>query len=139
MKTITLILIFAFFIPIISSAQTNKNEAKTASTDKIEAYYFHFTSRCVTCRTVESETKQNIENLYPDMVKQGKMSFQAINLDDASGKTIAEKFQISGQTLLLVKGTKKINITNEGFMYARTNPAKFKSIIKEKVDGLLDL
>jgi S-adenosylhomocysteine hydrolase len=139
MKTIKLILTLALLIPFVCMAQTNKNEAKTASSDKVEAYYFHFTSRCETCRTVESEAKQNIETLYPEMVKEGKMTFQAINLDDASSKTIAEKLQISGQTLLLVKGTKKINITNEGFMYARTNPAKFKSIIKEKVDGLLDL
>jgi len=37
---------------------------------------------------------------------------------------------------LVVKGNKKVNLTNEGFMYARTNPKKFKSIIKEKVDKL---
>jgi len=39
----------------------------------------------------------------------------------------------------LVKGDQKINLTNEGFLYAVTNPTKLKSIIKEKVDGLLDL
>jgi len=60
-------------------------------------------------------------------------------MDNATGKAIAEKLQITGQTLLLVKGTQKINITNEGFLYARTNPEKFRSIIKEKVDGLLKL
>lgn len=134
MRTIKLILALAIFIPMIGLAQT---KTKTTSSDKIEAYYFHFSTRCVTCKAVEAEAKKDLETLYPDMTKQGNLSFQAINLDDASSKAIAEKLKISGQTLLLVKGTQKINITNEGFLYANTNPEKFKSIIKEKVDGLL--
>ncbi len=132
MKTITFILTLALFIPIICSSQTNKNEAKTASAGKVEAYYFHNTSRCITCKTVEAETKADLENLYGNRV-----SFQALNLEEDATKPIAKKLKVSGQTLLLVKGDKQINITNEGFLYARTNPAKFKTIIKEKVDGLL--
>jgi hypothetical protein len=115
------------------NAQTNKQEGKTNPSVKVEAYYFHFTSRCVTCKTVEAEAKADIESLYGD-----KVSFQAVNLDDASSKALAEKLQVSGQTLLIVKGDTKINITNEGFMYARSNPGKFKSIIKNKVDPLLN-
>jgi (2Fe-2S) ferredoxin len=37
----------------------------------------------------------------------------------------------------LVKGDQKINLTNEGFMYAVVKPEKFKEIINEKVDGML--
>jgi hypothetical protein len=102
--------------------------------DPVEVYYFHFTSRCETCRTVESEAKTDIQNLYGGMVK-----FQAINLDDDSSKTIAEKLKISGQTLLAVRGNRKVNLTNEGVLYAMQNPVKFKAIIKEKVDKLLDM
>lgn len=137
MKTIKLILFLALLIPLVSLAQTNQTASKKAANEKIEAYYFHFSSRCVTCKTVEAQARQDLEMLYPEKVKLGEMTFQAINLDDASSKAIAEKLQISGQTLLLVKGSKKINITNEGFLYAVSNPEKFKSIIKMKVDGLL--
>jgi len=138
MRTIRIMLAFALFMPVFScSAQTEKKDAKTVSSDKIEAYYFHFTARCMTCKTVEAQAKENIETLYPEMVKQGKISFQSINLDDASSKELAERLQISGQTLLLVKGDQKINITNEGFMYAVRQPEKFKAVIKEKIDGLL--
>jgi hypothetical protein len=113
--------------------------AQTPPKAKIEAYYFHNTARCVTCKTVEAEAKQDIETLYPNLVKDGDISFTALNLEEANGKTAASKLGVSGQTLLIVKGDKKIDITNEGFLYARTNPAKLKKIIKEKVDGLLDL
>ena len=121
---------------ISCNAQDTKKQStkQTSVSGKIEAYYFHFSARCVTCKAVEAEAKADVESLYP-----GKITFRAVNLDDASNKTLAEKLQISGQTLLIVKGSQKINITNEGFMYAKSNPEKFKSIIKEKIDGLAKL
>jgi len=112
----------------VCTAQTQKKE--TAST-RIEAYYFHNASRCVTCKTVEAEAKADLESLYGSQV-----TFKALNLEDEATKPVAKKLGVSGQTLLVVKGNKKVNLTNEGFMYARTNPKKFKSIIKEKVDAL---
>jgi hypothetical protein len=69
-----------------------------------------------------------LQDLYGDLV-----TFKALNLEDAATKPIAEKLQVSGQTLLIVKGTQKIDLTNEGFLYAVTNPAKFKSIIKARL------
>ncbi len=119
---------------LFSIAQTSKSATKSSISAKVEAYYFHMSTRCVTCKAVEAEAKKNLELLYG-----GKVNFQAINLEDDANKAIVEKLKISGQTLLIVKGDTKINLTNEGFMYAVNNPEKFKSIIKEKVDGLLKL
>jgi hypothetical protein len=138
MKTLQLLHTLVLFTSLLScNAQSAKNEVANSSSDKIEAYYFHFTARCMTCRTVEEQTKMDIESLYPDLVKEGKISFQSINLDEASSKTIAEKLEISGQTLLIVQGDELINITNEGFMYAVHQPEKFKAVIKSKIDSLL--
>ena len=132
MKKIQLfsILMVLLISSFICNAQTEKKKV-TAAANQIEAYYFHNTSRCVTCKTVEAEAKADLENLYGNQV-----TFKALNLEDDATKPIAEKLKVSGQTLLIVKGDQKINLTNEGFMYARTNPAKFKAIIKEKVDAL---
>lgn len=140
MKAIKLLLAIAMLVPFLSvDAQSSKKEAKTSTTssDKIEAYYFHFTARCTTCKTIEAKAKENLETLYPNQVKQGLITFQSLNLEEAPNKAIAEKLGVSGQTLLLVRGDQKINLTNEGFMYAVAKPEKFKEIINEKVDGLL--
>lgn len=139
MRTINLfIVVLGLAVATSCNAQTSAKKVSTASnSDKIEAYYFHFTSRCITCKTVEAEAKKDIETLYPEQVKSGKISFQAINLDESTSKEIAEKLGVTGQALLIVKGDQKINITNEGFMNARNNPEKFKEIIKEKIDKLM--
>lgn len=114
------------------NAQTDKKESTTNASTKVEAYYFHYNARCYTCKNVEAKAKESIESLYGD-----KVSFQSVNLEDISGKTLAEKLKVGGQTLMVVKGDTKIILTNEGFMYANSNPEKFKAIIKEKVDPLL--
>ena len=132
------IILFGFTLMLMSclfcNAQTAKKEIKSTASAKVEAYYFHMSTRCVTCKAVEAEAKKNLEALYGN-----KVTFQAISIEEDASKAIVEKLKISGQTLLLVKGDTKINLTNEGFMYAMNNPEKFKSIIKEKVDGLLKL
>ncbi|TAL66004.1 MAG: hypothetical protein EPN88_09170 [Bacteroidetes bacterium] len=120
------------------NAQPEKRQTVSASSrNDIEVYYFHMTTRCVTCRTVEAEARKNIEMLYADQVKTGKISFTALNLEDATGKALGDKLGVSSQTLLIVKGDQKINITNEGFLYAVSKPDKFRDIIKEKVDPLI--
>jgi hypothetical protein len=140
MKAYRLITAFLLLTPFIGcTGQTTSKEVVSAgsNSDKIEAYYFHFTARCTTCRTIEARAKENLETLYPNQMKAGLMTFQSLNLEEAPNKPLAEKLGVSGQTLLLVKGDQKINLTNEGFMYAVSKPEKFKEIIKEKVDGLL--
>jgi hypothetical protein len=140
MKTYGLIITLLLLAPFIAcTAQPSNKEVKASenNSDKIEAYYFHFTARCITCRTIEAKAKENLETLYPNQIKQGLITFQSVNLEEASSKPLAERLGVSGQTLLLVKGDQKINLTNEGFMYAMAKPDKFKEIINEKVDGLL--
>jgi hypothetical protein len=140
MKRYRLIFSFLFITIFVGcTAQPTGEGLKTSdnNSDKIEAFYFHFTARCTTCRTIEAEAKKDLETLYPSQFKEGLITFQSMNLEEDSTTPVAKRLGVSGQTLMLVKGNKKINLTNEGFMYAVVKPEKFKEIINEKVDGLL--
>ena len=125
-------------IGISGNAQTNQKSAPAVTKNgDVEVYYFHMTTRCVTCRTVEAEARKNVEMLYADQVKSGKISFTALNLEEATGKAMGDKLGVNSQTLLIVKGDQKINITNEGFLYAVSQPMKFTEVIKSKIDPLI--
>jgi len=136
-------LILAGFMMLVISgascnAQTERKQTGSANSgNDVEVYYFHRTVRCVTCKTVEAEARKNIEMLYADQVKKGKISFTSLNLEEETGETVGDRLGVNSQTLLIVKGDQKINITNEGFLYAVSKPDKFKEIIKEKVDPLM--
>ena len=119
------------------NAQTSKkSDAKSTASTKVEVYYFHFTQRCSTCHAVEDNAKLAVETLYPEKVKKGEYAFKGFNLDDASSKAIAEKLGIGGQTLLVVCGDKKIDITSQGFMYAH-DLNKIMEEIKKAVNNVL--
>jgi len=139
MRKIFLIsLVFITLVIISCNSRTGQKPAPIVSTNgDVEVYYFHMTTRCVTCKTVEAEARKNVEMLYPDQVKAGKISFIALNLEEASGKTFGERFGVNSQTLLIVKGDQKINITNEGFLYAVSQPQKFSEVMKSTIDPLL--
>ena len=134
-RTLAATVIFMAFVSCNAQPASTGNSVNNS--DKIEAYYFHFTARCVTCNTIESRAKENLETLYPNQFKSGLITFQSINLEDPESKPLAKRLGVNGQSLLIVRGDQKINITNEGFMYATVKPERFREIINEKVDGLL--
>ena len=136
MKSLNIILSLIFFLglSISCNAQPEKKDYNSdlATAEGVEVFYFHNTRRCVTCQAVETESKDIVEKLYQD-----KVSFFAYNLEEEDGKAKAGELGVSGQTLLIVSGETRINVTNEGFLNARSNPEKLKQIMKEKIDPLL--
>jgi hypothetical protein len=131
---------FALFMlmgSFIANAQNaKKQEAKKAITPKVEVYYFHFSQRCATCHAVEDNSKLAVTSLYPEQVKAGEYTFKGVNLDEATSKSIAEKLSIGGQTLLVISGDKKIDITTKAFLYAH-DPIKIKAEIKMAIEKVL--
>ena len=122
------------------ACKAQPNEAQipeNTNSEEIQIYYFHNTKRCATCNAVENETRIALEMFYAEKLKAGEMEFTSINIQEDEGKKMAKTLRISGQTLLIVKGEKQVNLTNEGFMNARTNPTNFHEIIKEQIDKLL--
>jgi len=74
-----------------------------------------------------------VETLYADKVKKGEYAFKGVNLDEDASKTVAEKLGVGGQTLLVVCGDKKIDITDKGFMNAH-DLEKMKEEIRKAVE-----
>ncbi|MDF1572658.1 MAG: nitrophenyl compound nitroreductase subunit ArsF family protein [Bacteroidales bacterium] len=109
-----------------------KNAATISDQGPVEVFYFHNTRRCATCNAVEDITKAALAEHFGN-----KIPFTSFNLEETEGKEKAEEIGVAGQTLVIVKGETKINLTNEGFMYARNNPEKLETLIKEKIDPLL--
>jgi hypothetical protein len=126
--------VLAFSMNTACSSQTTKKDetTKVSETGTVEVVYFHYTRRCMTCNAVEAVAKEAVTELANSQV-----NFSGFNLDEEEGKIKGEQLGVSGQTLMIVSGETKINLTNEGFMNARSNPEKLKTILKEKVVSLM--
>lgn len=135
--------VFAIAILLIYSAscdaQTSTQQETTSleEAETVAVYYFHFSWRCVTCKTVEAEAKEAVETLYPEQYKENRIIFESINLDTEEGMKLAEKHGVAGQSLLIVHGNDKVDLVREGFMYARIAPDKFHQAIRQHIDAML--
>lgn len=134
---LTFMLLVAFSISACNAQSSRERKSGVDENSELQVYYFHFTKRCVTCNAVENETLMALEMFYSDQIKDGNIAFTSLNLEEEDGKEMAGKLNVSGQTLLLVKGDQMVNLTNEGFMNARTNSGKFHEILKSNIDKLL--
>ena len=129
---LSLIVLLVLSVSCNAQPESKAGRSEIAMAETVEVFYFHNTRRCATCQAIETESKEILKELYSDEV-----AFSAYNLEEKDGKEMAGELGVSGQTLLIVSGDTRINITNEGFLNARSDPGKLKQIIKEKIDPLL--
>lgn len=114
-----------------TTVASNQTKQTNQVTD-VKAYYFHASHRCATCQAVESVTEEALKEYYGT-----KVSFQLINREEDKENPMLAQYKVSGQTLLIIKGDKVVNLTNDAFMNARTNPDKFKAKLKSTVDSMM--
>lgn len=145
MKKIISSLSFILFVGIAMVSAQNADRVRTAqpsgekvtaadqkAASEVQVYYFHATRRCATCQAVESVTEKTIKENYGE-----KVSFESINNEEDASNPLIERYEISGQTLLIIKGDQKADLTNEAFLYARTSPGKFQKKLKSAIDAML--
>lgn len=139
MKSIYSILLLLFVLPFAATScnENSAGNAVTVSPAKVEVYYFHYERRCATCVAVEEETQKALNELYSEKMKKGDITFKSVNLEEKDGEALADKLKVAGQSLVIVTDGKVTDITEQGFLYARSSPEKLKAEIKKNIDPML--
>lgn len=134
-----LLVLFAVMLSSVGcNAQSNKKQpSPQVASKEVDVYYFHFERRCATCIAVEEESKKAVETLYPEQVKSGKISFASLDFTADASASAIQKAKAEGQSLLVVSGNTRIDLTDKAFMYAKNNPEKLKEEIKKAIDSIL--
>ena len=108
----------------------------TDQASKIEVIDFYGTHRCVTCEAIEANAKYTIDNFFQEAVKEGKLEFKTINVDDEKNYDMAEKFEATGTALFInvIKDGKEQHIDLTIFAFAKGNDKEvFSSELREKI------
>ena len=121
---------------------SNAKESKsTSQKDVVEVLYFHGKQRCATCMAIEKEAKTVVNGQFANAVKSGKLKFRIIDITKAENEAIANKYEITWSSLVVVKhkGGKEQaeNLTKFAFANARSKPEVFRSELTKKINGLL--
>lgn len=104
---------------------------KTIEPEGVHVYYFHSTRRCSTCKAVENVTVEAITEYF-----NGDISFESINMEEDKDNSLLKKYEVTGQTLLVINDDSVIDLTSDAFMMARIKPKEFKSLVKSTIENL---
>lgn len=74
-----------------------------APVQKVIAYYFHVTVRCVTCRTIEEYAKEAVERGFPEELKKGIVEWRPVNVQLLENRHFIKDYQLYTRSLVLVK------------------------------------
>jgi hypothetical protein len=81
------------------NALTEKSEPEV----KLIAYYFHPTARCHTCLNIENFTKEVIQTKFEKEVKNGTITFLALNIEDSLNEHYINDYNLRFSSLILAK------------------------------------
>jgi len=134
MKRVFLIIAMAIVSVSVGScgnSKTNSGEKKSPD-QTIQILYFHGDRRCPTCIKV-GEVSLNLYNTK--YATNTIIVYKEVNIDKEENKALAEKYQVTGSSLLVdVKGEVK-NITIDAFKYAKSDPTQLEKIITDIVEA----
>lgn len=143
MKQISILSVLTISIFLVSFTGNAQGKSIENSVNKntIEVFDFHTTNRCVTCKSIESNTKYTLDTYFSDEVKSGKIAFQVVNIDEDDNYELAKKFKASGTSLFLNiisdEKEKKIDLTSFAFTYGK-NKDMFSKKLKSKLEKQLE-
>lgn len=123
-----------------NNAKSEQQQANKPMTDVVEVLYFHGKQRCPTCKAIEQETKELVLTNFTNETKSGKLVFK--ELDITENESLAEKYQVTWSSLILVehdKGEETVeNLTTFAFENARKSPDIFKQGLADKIKEMLN-
>lgn len=119
---------------------SKKQQENKTVTDGVEVLYFYGKQRCPTCKAIEQETKELVSTTFADEVKNGKLLFKTLEIEE--NEALAEKYQITWSSLVLVdydNGEEKVeDMTKFAFGNARKSPETFKNGLTDKIKEMLN-
>ena len=139
MSKVKFILSVLFFATLVANGFC---QAKSITLKpRVEVYYFHPTERCPIDQSIEDNTRRLMQSSFAKEIKDGTIKFLIINTDDKlQAKTVA-RFDINAQALYVVKLSdgkeNKNDLTHFAFSNGLSNPARFKSGLKDEIEKTL--
>jgi hypothetical protein len=126
------------------SVKVSTIESKTTVKKEVTSvlvYNFHLTNRCPSCNAIENGTTKTLNQNFAKELKSGKIKQIIVNLDEEKNAKIAEKYQVFGSGILLVlikDGKEKtVDLTGDGFKFARNKEDRFSEILSKNITELL--
>ena len=136
MRLTTLLITLTLFSACREKQSRNLQlQEQTVTGDRVEVIYFHGKQRCMTCKSIEEQTKELLTGSLAEAVKTGQIVYRTVDISDKEGDE-------GTWSSLFVNRWKdgqeqRNNMTEFAFSKATSDPEGFKAGLKEKIEILM--
>ena len=85
------------------AAAAGNPAAAQALDDGLVVYYFHGEIRCPTCRAIESQSHETVENDFAEQLRSGEMAWRIVNYEKPESADLAKKFDVHMANVVLAR------------------------------------
>ncbi|MFA6858210.1 MAG: nitrophenyl compound nitroreductase subunit ArsF family protein [Bacteroidales bacterium] len=119
------------------TSQSKTSQIKAIQDNHTEVLYFHGKQRCITCKAIETLTKEVLKADFATELESGEIVFKAIDISLKENEAIVNKYEVAFSSLILDNNGILVNLTDMGFSYAKGQPEEFKTQLKKELFKLL--
>jgi hypothetical protein len=85
------------------AAAAGNPAAAQALDDGLVVYYFHGEIRCPTCRAIESQSHETVENDFAEQLRSGEMAWRIVNYEKPESADLTKKFDVHMANVVLAR------------------------------------
>ena len=107
--------------------------------ERVDVVYFHRTQRCYKCTYAEEATRYTLETYFKDELASGRVTFQAINVQDEENAEVVKRYDASYLSLFIntvMDGTDHIERVT-GIWRVVGDDEAFVEVVRSKVEQSL--
>ena len=123
-----------------SLAMSAMNRSGSTPSDGLVVYYFFSNTRCVTCRAIEDQTRQALQENFAEQLRERDVVWRTLNYEDHANAEWAEKFEIMMPVVVLTqyKGGELANWKRLDEVWGLvSDQAAFEQLIVDNVEEML--
>ena len=108
--------------------------ATPAAAPGVLVYYFHATSRCGTCRTIEAYAHETVTSRFGPDLQARRLEWRAVNVQESANQHFIRDFQLYTRSVVVVdaKNPKRYKVLDRVWQLAQ-DKAAFQKYVEQEI------
>ena len=108
--------------------------ATSAISPGVLVYYFHATTRCATCKTIEAYAHETVVDAFPAEIEARRLEWRTVNVDEPANQHFIRDFQLYTRSVVVVdsKNPKRFKVLDRVWQLVR-DKAAFQKYVEQEI------
>jgi hypothetical protein len=129
-----LLLVVALAGPGASAAASASTAVAPQAAPQAIVYYFHGSTRCTTCKTIEAFAHETVASAFAPDLKAGSLEWKVVNVDEPASQHFVRDYQLYTRSVVVVdaKDPKRFKVLDRVWQLVG-DKAAFQRYVEQEV------